>query len=74
VAVAVGQFHNLGTCPFKSSTLEPSTQEQLREEGRVEAWCWGNRSDLPVQRMLLQCGAKRESSAYLVQRNKKAPL
>ncbi len=34
MAVAGGQLHNLGTCPFKSSTIEPSTQEQLREEGQ----------------------------------------
>jgi hypothetical protein len=32
MAVAGGQLHNLGTCPFKSSALEPSTWEQLREE------------------------------------------
>jgi hypothetical protein len=34
MAVAGGQLHKLGTCPFKLSTLEPSTQEQLREEGQ----------------------------------------
>jgi hypothetical protein len=34
MAVAVGQLHNLGTCPFELSTLEPSTREQLREEGQ----------------------------------------
>jgi hypothetical protein len=32
MAVASGQLHNLGTCPFKSSTLEPSAREQLRQE------------------------------------------
>jgi hypothetical protein len=34
MAVAGGKLHNLGTCSFKSSTLEPSTWEQLREEGQ----------------------------------------
>jgi hypothetical protein len=34
VAVAGGQIHNLGTCPFKSSTLEPPAWEQHRQEGQ----------------------------------------
>ncbi len=34
MVVAGGQLHNLGTCPFKLSTLAPSAQEQLREEGK----------------------------------------
>jgi hypothetical protein len=34
MAVAGGQLHNLGICPFKLSSLEPFTREQLREEGQ----------------------------------------
>ncbi len=41
MAVAGGQLHNLGTCPFKSSTLEPSVRKQLRQEGQSWSLAFG---------------------------------
>jgi hypothetical protein len=41
VAVAVGQLHNLGTCPFKLSPLEPvstGTAQTRRAELKLSAW------------------------------------
>ncbi len=38
MAIAVGQLHNLGTCPFKSSTLEPvctGTAQTRRAESKL---------------------------------------
>ncbi len=72
MAVAGGQLHNLGTCPFKSSTLEPSTREQLRLLGKSIA-CWAIVVTC-VQRTWQGCGAKRELSDSLLQENKKVPL
>ncbi len=48
MAVAVGQLHNLETCPFKSSPLEPvctGTAQTRRAE--LKLGNWGNCSDSP---------------------------
>ncbi len=61
MAVAGGQLHNLGTCFFKSSTLEPSAPEQLRLLGKSIAWRWGNYGDLcaaHVARVQCEAGIK----------------
>jgi hypothetical protein len=48
VAVACGQLHNLGTCPFKSVNTRTRTDTGTSSErkGRVSLH-WGNRSDSP---------------------------
>ena len=48
VAVAVGQFHNLGTCPFRFvNTRTGFNRNSSNEKGRSKLCFSDNRSDLP---------------------------
>ena len=85
VAAAGGQFHNLGTILFKSSLqaswvkcrhmpvfhLRHGTARTVRAESRLVL---GDHSDSQAAHLARVRGIKRESSSYLVLRNKKAPL